>query len=147
MPKPTVLLLATLAACSTMPAGTAAPSPMAPPPAGFGPGVYSVTLADSDIPTSVLSGPRGSLVGRWEMTVDGASHAVIRYNGQEVVEMPFQLQGNQVTFAEGNGRYACPGPGRYTWEATAASVRFTRVEDPCTGRVAALTARAWTRTP
>ena len=81
------------------------------------------------------------------MTVDGPSRAVVRLNGRQVAEMPFLTQGNQITFAEGTGPYACPGPGRYTWEATAAGLRFTSVEDPCVGRVAALTARAWTKRP
>jgi len=148
MPKPAVLLLAALAACSTMPHGTASSSAMAPAPAGFGPGVYSVTLAEADLPYSEIAAGRApGMVGTWELTVDAASHAVVRFNGQEVVDMPFQVQGNQITFAEGNGRYACSGPGRYTWAATAAGLRFTRVEDPCTGRMAALTARPWTKRP
>ncbi|HYH79953.1 MAG TPA: hypothetical protein VEX86_09145 [Longimicrobium sp.] len=148
MPKLTVLLLATLAACSTMPPGTASPPPAMPPaPAGFGPGVYSVTLADSDLPLSAPTGMRTGMVGTWEMTVDGPGRALVRFNGQQVVDMPFQMQGSQVTFSEGTGQYACQGPGRYTWEATAAGLRFTRVEDSCNGRAVALTSRAWTKRP
>jgi hypothetical protein len=149
MPKLSVLLLAALAACSTMPPGTASPPPaVAPAPAGFGPGVYSVTLADSDLPSSAAAtGMSLRVVGTWEMTVDGTGHAVVRFNGQQVVDMPLEVQGNQVTFAGGTGEYACQGSGRYTWEATAAGLRFTRVEDSCAGRVVALTSRAWTKRP
>jgi hypothetical protein len=149
MPKLTVLLLAALAACSTVPRGTASPPPAtASAPAGLGAGVYTVTLADSDLPYSaVAAGMSPRMVGTWEMTVDRPGHAMVRFNGQEVVEMPFEAQGNQVTFAGGTGQYACASSGRYTWETTADSVRFTRAEDSCHGRVIALTSRAWTKRP
>ncbi|HEU4556201.1 MAG TPA: hypothetical protein VFS20_00080 [Longimicrobium sp.] len=147
MPKLTVLLLATLAACSNIPRGTASPPPAAAP-AAFGPGVYSVTLADSDLPYSaVAAGMSLRVVGTWEMTVDRPGHAVVRFNGQEVAEMPFEVQGNQITFAGGTGQYACPNSGRYTWEITAAGLRFTRGEDTCHGRTIALTSRPWTKRP
>lgn len=148
MPKLAVLLLATVAACSTMSRGTSPPPPMPPAPAGFGPGVYSVTLADSDLPYSaVAAGMSLRVVGTWEMTVDRPNHAVVRFNGQDVVDMPFEVQGNQITFAGGTGQYACASSGRYTWEPTAAGVRFTRAEDSCAGRVIALTTRPWARRP
>jgi hypothetical protein len=148
MPKLATLLLATLAACSTMPAGTGSPPTVAPAPATFGPGVYSVTLAESDLPYAAVAAGRASrMVGTWEMAVDASGHAVIRLNGQQVVEMPYQMQGNQLTLAEGTGPFACSGPGRYTVEATAGNVRFTMVQDSCAGRVDALTSRAWTRQP
>jgi hypothetical protein len=144
-----VLLLATLAACSTMGSSTASPpAAVAPAPVAFGPGVYSMTLTEADLPYSAAAAGRGAgMVGTWEITVDGTSHAMVRFNGQQVVEMPFTAQGNAITFAEGTGPYACSGPGRYTWEPTPAGLRFTTVDDSCVGRVAALTARAWTRRP
>lgn len=149
MPKLTVLLLAALAACSAVPPGGASPPrAMAPAPAVFGPAVYTVTLAEADLPYSTVAAGRApGMVGTWEMTVDGAGRAVVRLNGRQVVDMPLQVQGSQVTFAEGTGQYACQGPGRYTWDATAAGLRFTTIEDSCAGRVAALTSRAWTKRP
>ena len=147
MPKLTVLLLAAVAACSTTSPGTA-PPPRAAAPAAFGPGVYSVTLADSDLPYSaVAAGMSMRVVGTWEMNIDRPGHAVVRFNGQEVAEMPFEVQGNQITFEGGTGQYACQSSGRYTWETTADGVRFTRREDTCHGRTVALTSRAWTKRP
>jgi len=149
MPKLPMLLLAAVAACSSMPRGAASPPPAtAPAAAAFGPGVYTLALAEADLPYSeVAAGRAPGMTGTWEMTVDESGHARVSLNGEQVVDMPFQVQGNQITLAAGTGRYACPGPGRYTWEATAAGVRFAMVDDSCTGRVAALTTRAWTKRP
>ncbi|HET7231107.1 MAG TPA: hypothetical protein VFJ16_13935 [Longimicrobium sp.] len=151
MKKPTLLVLAALAACAPMPPGTASPPP--PPPmamaatAELTPGVYTTTLAEADIPAGAPAELRTGLVGAWEIAIHGPTHAVVTYNGRQVVDAPFSLQGNQITFTQDSGDYACNATGRYTWAMTSAGLRFTMIEDPCQGRVAALTAHPWVKRP
>ena len=148
MPKLTVLLLAALAACSTAQAGTTPPPASMPAATSLPPGVYTVTLTDTDVPPMAPASMRGAMVGPWEMTIDGSGvRAVVRFNGRQVTDIPLQVQGNQVTFAEGTGDYACSTAARYTWETTSAGLRFTGTDDSCTGRVVALTARPWVKRP
>ena len=148
MPKLTVLLLAALAACSTAQPGTAPPPAAMPAATALPAGVYTVTLVDADVPPMAPASLRGAMVGPWEMTIDGSGvRALVRFNGRQVADIPLQVQGNQVTFTEGTGDYACQTAARYTWETTPAGLRFTGTEDSCTGRVVALTARPWVKRP
>jgi len=151
MKKCTLLLFAALAACT--PASTGAMPPPPPPamsmtaPAGLGTGTYATTIVASDLPSGASADMQSGMVGMWELVVDRPGHAVARYNGEQVVETAFEVQGNQITFSNDTGQYACNTPGRYTWEMTAAGLRFTKVEDPCDGRAVALTVHPWARRP
>ena len=152
MSKLPLLLLAALAACAPMSSGTAPPAapPAAmdmAPAAGFPTGVYASTLADADLPASITGDMRTGMVGNWEIAIDRPGHALVRYNGQQVVEAPFEVQGNQITFSNDTGQYACQTTGRYTWAMSGSELRFTRIEDPCDGRAAALTVHPWTKRP
>lgn len=150
MTRLSLVLLAALAACAPASSGTMPPPP--PPaamsmPAGIADGTYSTTIAASDIPAGASADMQSGMVGMWELVVDRPGHAIARYNGQQVVETGFEVQGNQVTFSNDTGPYACNAPGTYTWEMTAAGLRFTRVNDPCDGRAVALTVHPWARRP
>lgn len=150
----TLLLFAALAACAPASAGTMPPA--APPPSssamamaqtGIANGTYTSSIVAADFPASASAGMQSALVGMWELVVDRPGHAIARFNGQPVVDTELQVQGNQVTFSNDTGQYACSVPGRYTWEMTAAGLRFTKVEDPCDGRATALTTHPWARQP
>lgn len=136
MPRLTLLLLASLAACATM--GTA--------PAGLA-GTYTTTIAEGDIPASAPADMRTGMAGAWEMTLDGSGHAVVRYNGRQVVDAPYTMNGSELTFTDDTGEYACHSPARYTWNVSGGQLRFTRIEDSCEGRVLALTAHPWAARP
>ena len=148
----TLLLFGALAACTPASTGTMPPPPPAPDaamaaPPGISSGTYATTIAAADFPASASADMQSGMVGTWELVMDRPGHAVARYNGQQVVETEVQVQGNQVTFTNDTGQYACGTPGRYTWEMTAAGLRFNKVEDACDGRAVALTAHPWARRP
>ena len=153
MKKCTLLLFAALAACAPASSGTMSPPPPPSPamasaaPMGLGTGTYATTIVAADLPAGASADMQSGMVGAWELVVDRPGHAIARYNGQQVVETAFEVQGNQITFSNDTGQYACGTPGRYTWEMTAAGVRFTRVEDSCDGRAVALTLHPWARRP
>jgi hypothetical protein len=151
MARLSLVLLAALAACTPASTSTMPPPPQPaaamPMPAGIGNGTYSTTIVAADLPAGASADMQSGLVGMWELVVDRPGHAVARYNGQQVVETQFEVQGNQVTFSNDTGQYACNTPGSYTWETTAAGLRFTKVNDPCDGRAVALTVHPWARRP
>lgn len=145
MSRLSMLLLPALVGCAATVSVPA--SPPAPSPAGIVAGTYATTIVESDIPASAPAPAemRAGLVGRWEITVDGSGRALVRFNGQQVVEGPYQINGQEITFsAEDTGSYACRVPGRYTWRISNGELRFTKLEDNCEGRVIALTSHPWT---
>jgi hypothetical protein len=147
MPKLSLLLVPALAACAM---STPAPAPAASPNAAMASmpmtGVFTTTVAEADVPASVPAEMRGGLVGRWELNIDRPGHALVSYNGQQVVDSPFQVQGNTISFAPDadTGPYACHAAAHYTWAMTSAGLRFTKLDDACEGRAVALTAHPWT---
>lgn len=152
MPKLNLLLLATLAACSTMPPAAAAPATSmtgpAPAPSMAAPtGVYAATIAASDIPASAPAELQSGMVGAWQLVFDAPGHALVRYNGEQVVDAPFTVQGNHITFGDDSGSYACHDTAHYTWQMTGAGLVFTKLDDSCEGRALALTLHPWTKQP
>ena len=157
------LVLVLLAACATVvpdppaapaapgaPAAAAAPAapaaPMAPAaPAGIM-GEYTVTIAAADIPAEMPDSIRQGMIGTWNIGLHGGNHVLVTYNGQEVVQGPYMVSGNQVTFpANDTGPYACRTAATYTWQMSGDQLTFTRVQDACDGRVVVLTKRPLTR--
>jgi len=139
-------LLALLAACAPSAMGTA---PAAAPPAmesaapamGGIIGNYSVTLADADIPSAMPADAHASLVGAWMVMIHPQNHFVATFNGSQVVEGHYQVNGSQITFpADESGPYACTDPATYTWHRAGNELHFARVgDDPCPGRAVVLT--------
>lgn len=139
---PLALVLA--AACA--PAG---PTPAAAPPmASAAPaetgivGNYTVTVADADIPSSVTGDARTGITGAWAIAIHPGNHFVATYNGNQVAEGPYQVNGNQIVFPAGEtGEYACTAPATYSWRVGNGQLTFTPVgDDPCGGRRIVLTA-------
>ncbi|HEX8242548.1 MAG TPA: hypothetical protein VF541_03610 [Longimicrobium sp.] len=129
-----LLVLPLLAACATM----------APAPTGLATGTYTTTIVAADIPAGAPADMAAGEVGIWRFTVMGNGHALVSFNGQQVVDATYQVNGSEITFgADDTGEYACHTPARYTWRISGGQLYFTRVEDGCEGRVIALTAHPW----
>lgn len=149
MPKLSLLLVSALiAACTPAPgAAPGAPAPMAPAtaPAAFPTVTYTLTISPTDLPASAPEEMRAGMSGAWEVSfgTDGRFHA--SFNGREVVDGAYEVNGNELVFGEDTGDYACHARARYTWHATATELHLSRVEDSCTGRAAALTAHPLVR--
>lgn len=146
-----LLIPALAAACTTAPGPE--PAPMSPPPAppamamsgGFPMGTYTTTIADGDIPATVSADMRSALVGAWEIAFGSNGHAMVAYNGRQVVDAPFQVSGNQLVLTEDSGEYACHSTARYTWHAAGNELHLTTAQDPCDGRMVVLTKHALVR--
>ena len=110
-------------------------------------GDYTVTLAASDISGNAPEAERKGTVGTWNIAFHGGNHLVVSHNGREVVQGAYQVMGNRITFGEDTGPYACRMPATYTWQVSNGQLAFTPVQDPCVGRVLALTSRRLVRTP
>jgi len=101
-------------------------------------------MAPSDVPAGAPDEMKTGLVGNWDITVHGPTHAVVNVNGRQVVGAPFTLNGNEIDFsADDTGEYACHDAGRYTWSMDGGMLHFTKIEDACAGRAAVLTAHPW----
>jgi len=129
-------------------APSAAPGaiPMGPPAVGLV-GDYTVTLAETDFAATVPDAERRGTAAAWDIAFHQGNHLVVTHNGKEVLQGTYQVNGNQITFGEDTGPYACRAPGTYTWQMNNGLVTFTRVQDACQGRVLALTSRPLTRRP
>ncbi|HEX8907264.1 MAG TPA: hypothetical protein VF771_20600 [Longimicrobiaceae bacterium] len=146
----TLLLLPALAACATAtPEATPAAAPPAAPaaaaaPAGIGAGTYTSTIAAADIPAGAPADMATGMVGEWQLVTNGSGQAMVSYNGRQVVTAPYQVNGNEITFAANDtGEYACNAAGRYSWRISGGQLYFTKIEDTCQGRAIALTAHPW----
>ena len=152
MPKLSLLLLSALAAACT-PMATTAPSPapsapMAAPMAmggGFPTATYTTTLVAGDVPASAAAEERDAIVGAWTIAFGSNGHATVSVNGRQVVDAPFQVNGNQLVLTDDSGDYACHSNARYQWHATQTELHLIKGEDSCIGRSVVLTAHALVR--
>jgi hypothetical protein len=151
MSRLSVLLLpALVAACTPMSTPAAAP-PMAPPaanmaPAGFPMGTYTTTVVAGDVPAGAQAGMSDAIVGPWAIAFGSNGHALVTFNGRQVVDAPFTINGNQLIFSgDDTGEYACHSQARYTWHAAGNELHLTRLEDTCDGRPVVLIAHALVR--
>lgn len=118
-------------------------------------GVWSASVADSDVPTDIGSGPR--LIGRWriEFREDG-SYSGIREDIGEVVAGSWSVEDDTLTITDEIGPSSCatPQPGVLdTVDASTGTFRWAREEDrltletasdPCQTRELLLTVRPLT---
>jgi hypothetical protein len=141
-------LVALLAACTPSTMGTA---PAAAPPAmaSAAPamngiiGNYTVTLVDADVPASMPGDARTNLVGAWTVAIHPGNHFVGSFNGNQVVQGHYRIEGDRFTFlADETGQSACTDEATYTFRRSGNQLAFTRVgDDPCAGRAVVLTSR------
>src|SRR5687768_10420295 len=112
-----VLLLPLVVAC-----GPAMPPLQNPAPAtqtataaqAWQTGSYRATITAGDLPAGA---PAVELAGAWEIQFHGGNHFVVRRDGAQVLEGPYQISGNRLTFAAGeSGPYACNTVATYTWQ-------------------------------
>jgi hypothetical protein len=141
---PLALFVAACTPMATAPAAPpAAPAPMAAAAPGTGVvGNYTVNLTNADMPGDMSADMRTGLVGMWNIAIHPQNHFVVTYNGSQVVEGPYRMNGNQITFTGGeSGQYACSDPATYTVQrASNGQLTFTLVgSDPCPGRSVVLT--------
>jgi hypothetical protein len=139
-----LVLLAACAQAAQTPGAAPAAAPMAMQATTLTPGAYHSTIVQGDVPASAPADLRTGIVGDWVITVHGPTHAVVSYNGREVVQAPLSLQGSEIRFEDDSGDYACHSPARYTWALSGHTLRFTKLEDSCQGREVVLTSHAWT---
>lgn len=150
MRRLSVLLLPLAVACA--PAATTttdSPAP-APQPAmaaqAWQTGNYRATITAADLP---VGAPADELAGAWEIQFHGGNHFVVMRNGAQMLQGPYQISGNQLTFATGEtGPYACNTAATYTWRMSGGQMTFTPVgTDSCRGRAVILGNRAFTSAP
>jgi imidazolonepropionase-like amidohydrolase len=96
--------------------------------------------AAQDLPTGRFAGPRGLVLeigndGTWSV---GVASGVVQVSGK------YRVTSGQLELTDNPGPRACAaGAGRYTWRYGADTLRFSVVDDPCTGRRGAF-ASTWT---
>lgn len=155
MRRLSVLVLPLVIACApaaqtnagTATAGSATQNTAAEPAAGLM-GNYTVTLDETDLPTTTSQQQRSASVGTWAFAFRQGNHFAWRRNGSEMVRGSYEIKGNQITFpGDETGRAACTTTGVYTWQISDGQLTFTRVNDACQGRVVVLTSRPLTRRP
>ena len=77
---PLLLFSTLLAACATV----------APAPAGLAAGPYTTTIVAADIPAGAPADMAAGEVGIWQFTVAENGHALVSFNGQQVVDAPLR---------------------------------------------------------
>ena len=144
-----LLLPALVAACTPMadPPATipASADRVMATPAGFPVATYTTTIVAGDIPAGAPADAAAQLVGAWTIAFGNNGHALVTFNGRQVVDAPFTVNGNELVLTQDTGEYACNSTARYTWHATATELHLTKVEDACNGRALVLTKHALVR--
>lgn len=145
------LAIACAPAAQTGTTDSPAPAPQSAmaAPAAWRTGNYTATLAAADLPANAPPEMRTQITGAWELQFHDGNHFVVMQNGKQVVQGPYQISGNRITFSTGEtGPYACNMPATYTWQTTNGQTTFTPVgNDPCRGRAVALTTRPFAFAP
>lgn len=79
------------------------------------------------------------------LTFDGKGHFRGTQKDAVVVEGDYNVTGDQLTFADKSGPWACAAAqtGTYHWKATADTLTLSKVSDACNERVQSLTPKAW----
>jgi hypothetical protein len=109
---------------------------------------FAVTLVASLVlACSALAA--GGLTGTYKTTITGSKHFngtwtlqftkkgayTVKENGEVMVNGSFTSTDSKLTFLKGDkGPGACPGVGKYQWDLTGKTLKFTRISDSCSGR-------------
>ncbi len=118
-------------------------------------GVWSASVADTDVPTDLGGGP--NLIGRWriEFREDG-SYVGIREDIGQIVAGSWAVDGETLTITDESGPNSCAQPqpgvidtvdagtGTYRWERTEDRLTLEAQTDPCEVRRLLLTVRPLT---
>jgi hypothetical protein len=90
----------------------------------------------------VTGAPAAVLNATWLLGFQEPSFTVTR-NRALAVRGTVKTAGNQITFRDLSGAFACEGAqasGRYAWKVQGTKLTFTRLADKCLGRRTLLTA-------
>jgi hypothetical protein len=110
-------------------------------------GVYTTTIAATDVPDQVPDSIRAGLVGTWALDFRGG-HTLVTIDGHPVVDAPYAMHGSGITLgANDTGERACKAAATYSMENGGGQLTFTRIADPCQGRVIVLTTHPLMRRP
>lgn len=95
----------------------------------------------SDFPVSTYEA-RG-----FTLAFDGNGHFRVSHKTTVGVEGDYSVSGDQLTFKDASGPWACPKDqgGTYQWDAKGGTLSLKKVSDSCNDRVTDLTASAWTQ--
>jgi hypothetical protein len=108
-------------------------------------GTYVKTLTADDL-KAVNGVPPDRLVGRWTLVLNADGTFSVRQGETERVKGTFAQRGDEVTFSDASGEFACVGgdapDGVYRVHQEGTSLSFEKVkDDECQGRVVALTTK------
>jgi hypothetical protein len=144
-----LLVLAPCTAAAQTAGGTPPPAAQAAAPAPSILGDYTMTISVADLPDDFPSDRHDGLVGAWRMAFHGGNHFVVHYEGEEVIQGSYQLNGDQLVFGDDEtGLYVCNIAATYTWTLSGDQLILTGAgEDPCGARPFVLTTHPWTRVP
>jgi hypothetical protein len=109
-------------------------------------GVFTVTIAKSDVPSNLPGGP--ALTGLWNVTFNGdGSFSLARQDVGEVVSGSFEAAETTLTFNEWSGLVGCDitadggEPATYAWQQSDDRLTLTPITDSCVERLTLLTTR------
>jgi hypothetical protein len=109
-------------------------------------GVFTVTIAKSDIPPGLAGGP--ALAGLWNVTFSGdGSFSLARQDVGEVATGSFEAAEATLTFTAWSGLVGCDisadggEPATYAWQQTDDRLTLTPITDSCVERLTLLTTR------
>lgn len=134
------------------PAGQTPPAPAMPTggdaAAGDLLGVFTVTIGEADIPTSLAGGP--ALRGLWTVAFNAdGTYTVARQDVGTVVSGTFETEGGTLTFNDWSGLIPCGAPtaaetaASYGWQRNGDVLTMTPIEEPCAERRILLGTRAF----
>src|SRR3954451_1463410 len=108
-------------------------------------GVFTVTIAESDVPQNLADGP--ALEGIWSVDFgsDGA-FSIVRLDVGQVASGTFEAGATTVTFNEWNGLIGCAvgkedGGAIYGWRRSDNTLTLTPIKEACTERITLLSTR------
>ncbi len=100
--------------------------------------------------TKIKSG-NAQLVGTWQISFTGAGSYVVSKEPETKVLLiggNSSISGNALTLVDKTGPISCTGAkatGKYTWSLSGKTLKFTKVEDNCSGRPEVLTTSSWSK--
>jgi hypothetical protein len=137
-------LLAFSLACGSD--GTPTGGPPAPSLGNFPVGVYTCTIAASEVLDEYAY-----IAGTSRLTFRPDATWNLILNGESVVDGRFSISGNRISITDVSGYHSCShvGPayatGTYTWSVDGTALSFAVVSDNCTGRTVGMTTKPFIR--
>jgi hypothetical protein len=96
---------------------------------------------------TIIKGKSSALNGTWLMSISANGFYTLAKKPKAttlLVGGSSTVSGKDLTFADHQGPLACKAPGQYTFAMAGKTLKFTKVADTCSGRLALLGA-AWTK--